>query len=144
MATGLAARTAANRLTSSAVANLSSIVRSGGGAPTTIAPKMPPGFRLPCLEAHQAIMLIRLLDMVAEPALDAQRDDVDEESVFGSLVGSGENDTVVIISSYFDESYDDDIMCVAGYSFSTRNARLLDDCQRRSKIASLSGAKMHQ
>jgi hypothetical protein len=41
MATGLAARTAANRLTSSAVNNLSNIVRSGGGAPTTIAPMGP-------------------------------------------------------------------------------------------------------
>jgi hypothetical protein len=46
MATGLAARTAANRLTSSAVNNLSNIIRSGGSAPTTIAP-MGPSARAP-------------------------------------------------------------------------------------------------
>ena len=41
MAPGLAARTAANRLTSSAVNNLSNIIRSGGSAPMTIASMGP-------------------------------------------------------------------------------------------------------
>ena len=41
MATGLAARTVANRLTSSAVDRLSNIIRSGGASPTTIAPMGP-------------------------------------------------------------------------------------------------------
>jgi hypothetical protein len=30
---------------------------------------------------------------------------------------------VVIIKSYFDESYDDRLLCVAGYSFTSANAR---------------------
>ena len=37
----LGARAAANRMTANAVNNLSSIVRSGGGAPITIAPMGP-------------------------------------------------------------------------------------------------------
>ncbi|HEY3621698.1 MAG TPA: hypothetical protein VGL12_04750, partial [Roseiarcus sp.] len=46
MATGLAARTAANRMTASAVANLSNIIRSGGSAPA-IAPAMGPSVTTP-------------------------------------------------------------------------------------------------
>ena len=46
MATGLAARTAANRLTNSAVANLSNIIRSGGSAPAT-SPAMGPSVASP-------------------------------------------------------------------------------------------------
>jgi hypothetical protein len=46
MATGLAARTAANRLTNSAVANLSNIIRSGGASPA-ISPAMGPSVTSP-------------------------------------------------------------------------------------------------
>ena len=41
------------------------------------------------------------------------------------------DDIVVIIKSYFDESYDNDLLCVAGYSFTSAKARLLDDEWRK-------------
>ena len=42
--------------------------------------------------------------------------------------------TVVIVNSYFDESYDNHILCLAGYSFTSRNARMLDEEWRKMLI----------
>jgi hypothetical protein len=41
-------------------------------------------------------------------------------------VASGPNDLVVLIKSFFDESYDDRLLCVAGYLFTGPLARRLD------------------
>jgi hypothetical protein len=52
-----------------------------------------------------------------------------EISVFAELLdtfASAPSDLVVLIKSFFDESYDDGLLCVAGYSFTGPNARALD------------------
>lgn len=36
------------------------------------------------------------------------------------------HEIAVFLKAYFDESYDDNLLCVAGYVFTNRNARLLD------------------
>jgi hypothetical protein len=46
---------------------------------------------------------------------------------------------VVIIKSYFDESYDDRLLCVAGYSFTNANARHRILRRYRSMCTSLRG-----
>jgi hypothetical protein len=50
----------------------------------------------------------------------------EEESAFCVLLAPSDDGVVVFIKSYFDESYDKDILCVAGYVFNARNGRLLD------------------
>jgi hypothetical protein len=58
----------------------------------------------------------------------------DEESVFGSLLETlapEQDDVVVLIKSFFDESYDNDVLCVAGYIFTSPNARKLDEDWKR-------------
>lgn len=61
--------------------------------------------------------------------MSATRGDGDADSFFVELLGSlapNSGDGVMIIKSYFDESYNDGLMCVAGYSFTSSNARRLD------------------
>ncbi len=53
---------------------------------------------------------------------DASPQADDDESLFDNVAG----DVVVLVETYFDESYDPKLLCVAGYSFTSRNARLLD------------------
>jgi hypothetical protein len=48
-----------------------------------------------------------------------------------NAVAPAPNDIVVLIRSYFDESWDDDILCVAGYTFTSSNARKFDEAWRR-------------
>lgn len=58
----------------------------------------------------------------------------DDDSAFCDLldtVAADESDVVVIVKSFFDESYDDDLLCVAGYSFLSSEARALDICWRK-------------
>lgn len=53
----------------------------------------------------------------------------DGDSVFADFVrtvSSEEEDFIVLIKSYFDESYDRDLLCVAGYSFAAPKAREFD------------------
>lgn len=51
--------------------------------------------------------------------------DLDDD--FADLVGApSPDDVIVLIKSYFDESYDEKLLCVAGYSFTSRAARELD------------------
>jgi hypothetical protein len=60
------------------------------------------------------------------------RSDVD--SVFTDLldaVAPHPSDIAVLIQSYFDESWDEEILCVAGYIFSSAHARKLDEEWRR-------------
>lgn len=52
-----------------------------------------------------------------------------DESVFAGLLGAlapEPDDLVVLFNSYFDESYDAGLLCVAGYSFTSAKARALD------------------
>jgi hypothetical protein len=53
----------------------------------------------------------------------------DDDSVFAELLESvapAADDIVVLTKSYFDESYADSLLCVAGYCFTSRSARLID------------------
>src|SRR5947207_1756680 len=54
---------------------------------------------------------------------------VEADSAFGSLLdamGTSPDDIAVLINCYFDESYDPNLMCVAGYAFRSDKARYLD------------------
>ena len=44
------------------------------------------------------------------------------------------NDLVVLIKSYFDESYDANVLCIAGYSFTSQAARAMDEAWRKMLI----------
>ena len=51
------------------------------------------------------------------------------DSIFAELLAGlapRDGDAVVLIKSYFDESFDDGFLCVAGYAFSSAAARALD------------------
>jgi hypothetical protein len=51
----------------------------------------------------------------------------EDESVFASLLDAfAPDDAVVLIQSYFDESYNPSLLCVGGYTFRRRDGRLLD------------------
>jgi len=53
-----------------------------------------------------------------------------EESVFADLLDSvapAATDLIMLIKSYFDESYNDGLLCVAGYTFTSAKARALDE-----------------
>jgi Protein of unknown function (DUF3800) len=57
-----------------------------------------------------------------------------EESAFSAMLDSiapSTGDIIVIIKSYFDESYDNNSLCIAGYSFASAKARALDDEWRK-------------
>jgi hypothetical protein len=45
---------------------------------------------------------------------------------FLESVAPNAEDLIVLIKSYFDESYNSSLLCVAGYTFQSRGARLLD------------------
>ncbi len=53
----------------------------------------------------------------------------DDDSVFAEIVETvapNSEDMVVLIKSYFDESYNDGLLCLAGYIFTSAKARNLD------------------
>jgi hypothetical protein len=56
------------------------------------------------------------------------------DSVFAELLDGAENDLIVLVKSYFDESYDKELLCVAGYMFTSRQARELDEDWRKMLI----------
>jgi hypothetical protein len=55
------------------------------------------------------------------------------ESVFSDIAASllGRRDVAVLVQSYFDESWDEEIICVAGYIFKSGKARKFDTEWRR-------------
>ena len=70
------------------------------------------------------------IDMIAQ-----SDDGVDEDSIINGLaLGAEPGSVFVFIQSFFDESYDNNLLCVAGYSFTSRGARLLDEEWRKMLI----------
>jgi hypothetical protein len=56
----------------------------------------------------------------------------EDETVFEDFLGDfGPDDLIVLFKSYMDESFDDDLLCVAGYLFSSPKARELDHDWKR-------------